>query len=55
MNLARRGARQLTDEKESITDQGELAQVRRQARGVIFKASLAATLLSVITLFLPQK
>ncbi|MGB8648463.1 MAG: hypothetical protein WCF84_24720 [Anaerolineae bacterium] len=39
---------------EKIQDEGELAQVRRQARRVNLQAMLAAMALTLIALVLPQ-
>jgi hypothetical protein len=44
----------LNDDVERIEDVTELAQVRRQARRVQIKAFLAAILLTLIALVLPQ-
>ena len=54
MGLAARGARNLTGKIEKIEDQEALAQVRRQARRVVFKAFLAAIPLTLIAFALPQ-
>lgn len=53
MGLAARGARNLTGKIEKIEDQDALAQVRRQARRVVFKAFLAAILLTLIVMLVP--
>jgi len=39
---------------EKIEGPGELAQVRRQARGVIIKGLLAGTALGLVVLALPR-
>ena len=49
MNLAARGRRDLDNGSEPIADQAELAQVRRQARGVQVKSILAAALLTALS------
>lgn len=49
MGLAARGSRHLTDEVEAIEDAAELAQVRRQARGVNVKSAVASLILTAIT------
>jgi len=54
VGLASRGSRQLSDEIEKIEDEAELAQVRRQARKVNIKAFLAAILLTLVALVLPN-
>lgn len=54
MALAARGSRKLGDTVEKIEDEAALAQVRRQARRVTFKAFLAAIPLTLIALALPQ-
>ena len=53
MGLAARGSRQLGDQVEKIEDPAELAQVRKQARRVQFKALLAAIPLTLVALVLP--
>ncbi|GJQ36630.1 MAG: hypothetical protein JETCAE01_26400 [Anaerolineaceae bacterium] len=53
MGLAARGARNLTGKIEKIEDQDALAQVRRQARRVVFKAFLAAIPLTLIVMLVP--
>lgn len=54
MGLAARGARKLGEEEEQIEDAEELAQVRRQARGVQLKALLASLPVMVGVLLLPE-
>jgi hypothetical protein len=54
MGLAARGSRQLDDEVEQIEDAVELAQVRRQARGVQLKSLVAGVLLTGLALLLPR-
>jgi hypothetical protein len=53
VGLAARGARKVGDEVEQIADEGELAQVRRQARQVQFKALATAVVLTAVALLLP--
>ena len=53
MGLAARGSRQLGDTIEQIEDSAELAQVRRQAGRVRYKALLAAIPLTLLALILP--
>jgi len=53
VGLATRGARNLTGKIEKIKDQDALAQVRRQARRVVFKAFLAAIPLTLIVMLVP--
>ncbi len=53
MGLAARGSRNLTGKVEEIEDQDALAQVRRQARRVVFKAFLVAIPLTLIAFGLP--
>ena len=53
MALAARGARKLGDTVEQITDEAELAQVRRQARRVHLKSFLAALVLTLLAFGLP--
>jgi hypothetical protein len=54
VGLASRSSRKLTNQIEEIEDEAELAQVRRQARKVLFKAFLAALPLILISLALPR-
>jgi hypothetical protein len=51
--LASRGSRKLGDDEEKIEDNAELAQVRRQARRVIFRAFLVALVLTSIAFIIP--
>jgi len=51
--LASRGSRKLGNHEEKIEDGAELAQVRRQARRVIFRAFLVAFLLTWIVFLIP--
>ncbi len=53
MALAARGSRQLGENVEIIENKEELKQVRRQARKVQAKATLAGFLMTLIALFLP--
>ena len=53
MSLASRGSRKFGDNEEKIEDKMELAQVRRQARRVIFKAFLVALVLTWIVFLIP--
>jgi hypothetical protein len=53
VGLATRGARNLIGKIEKIEDQDALAQVRRQARRVVFKACLVAIPLTLIVFVLP--
>jgi len=53
VGLAARGARNLTGKIEKIEDQVALAQVRRQARRVVFKVFLAAIPLTLIVMLVP--
>jgi hypothetical protein len=53
VRLAARGSRHLTDEIEQIDDKAELAQVRRQARGVTVKALITAVVLTLLALLIP--
>jgi hypothetical protein len=53
VSLASRGLRDMDTGPERIADLGELAQVRRQARGVHVKAALAAVVLTALSLLLP--
>ncbi|HEX9332488.1 MAG TPA: hypothetical protein VF896_11395 [Anaerolineales bacterium] len=53
VSLASRGSRKLGDNIEKIEDHAELAQVRRQARRVIFRAFLVALLLTGIACIIP--
>jgi hypothetical protein len=54
VGLAARNLRQLGDHAEQINDAAELAQVRRQARRVQIKGSLAGALMTVVALILPS-
>jgi hypothetical protein len=54
IGLAARNLRQLGDHAEQIEDAAELAQVRRQARRVQIKGSLAGILMTLIALALPS-
>jgi hypothetical protein len=51
---ARIGTRKLGDKMEKIEDQAELAQVRRQARKVVLKATLVAIPFTLLVLLLPR-
>jgi hypothetical protein len=51
--LASRGSRKLGDNEEKIEDELELAQVRRQARGVLLKAFLVALVFTWIIFLIP--
>jgi hypothetical protein len=53
VSLASRGSRKLGDNEEEIQGKTELAQVRRQARRVIFKAFLVALVLTWIIFLIP--
>jgi hypothetical protein len=54
VGLAARGTRKTGDTEETIEDETELAQVRRQARRVNVKAVLAAVPLTLVALALPM-
>lgn len=51
--LSRVGSREVTGRVEKIEDEGELAQVRRQARKLIVKALLVAVALTLLALAYP--
>ena len=51
--LASRDSRQTGDSPEQITDAGELAQVKRQARTVSLKALAAGALLTLLVMAIP--
>jgi len=53
VTLASRGSRKLDDNVEMIEDNAELAQVRRQARRVIFRAFLVAVPLTLLAFIIP--
>jgi hypothetical protein len=53
VGLAARGSRQLGENVEKIEDEGELAQVRDQARKVQLKSLAVALLLALLALLLP--
>ena len=53
MALASRGQRDMDTGPEAITDAAELAQVRRQARGVHAKSIVLATALVALALAIP--
>jgi hypothetical protein len=53
VGLAARGSRQLTENIEKIEDTEELKQVRRQARKVQTKGSIAGLVMTLITLLIP--
>ena len=53
MGLAARGSRHLGEEAEAIDDAAELAQVRRQARQVQFRALLTAIFLTLLAVAVP--
>jgi hypothetical protein len=53
VGLARVNSRKLGDTMEKIEDETELAQLKRQARRVQFKAFLAAIPMTLIALALP--
>jgi len=48
VRLAARGLRDMDDGSEPITDTAELAQVRRQSRGVHLKSVIVAVVLTAI-------
>jgi len=54
VTLASRGSRKMGDKEERIEDDVELAQVRRQARRVIFRAFLVAVPLTLLAFIIPQ-
>ncbi len=54
MGLASRSSRNLTGVEEKIEDEGELAQVQRQARRVNIKSVIAVAVLTLIVLLLPR-
>lgn len=54
MSLAGRSSRLLNNKLEQIEDSDELAQVRRQARGVLVKSFLVAAGLTLLILALPR-
>jgi hypothetical protein len=54
VGLAARGSRKTGELEEHIEDDGELHQVRRQARWVHIKSLLAGLLLTAIALALPD-
>src|SRR5262245_16721378 len=54
ISLAARNLRHLSDQDERIEDAAELAQVRRQARRVQLKGSLAAVLMTLLALVPPS-
>jgi len=53
VSLASRSSRKIGEVEEKIEDNAELAQVRRQARRVIFRAFLAALVLTWIAYIIP--
>jgi hypothetical protein len=53
IGLVARNERKLGDQVETIQDESELAQLRRQARQVQLKAVIAALVLTVATFLLP--
>ena len=52
MRLASRGLRDMDGGPERIEDEGELARVRAQARGVLFKSFLATGGVMIVLLLL---
>ena len=55
MRLAARGTRETDHGVEPVTDSWLMGQLRRQARGIVVQAVLAATVLTAITLLLPAR
>jgi len=53
VSLASRGLRNISDKEESIEDEAELKQVRRQALRVILKGVLIAIPLTILAYLIP--
>ena len=53
MSLASRGSRKIGEFEETIEDEAELRQVRRQALRVILKGVLVALPLTILAYLLP--
>ena len=52
MKLASRGQRDMDTGPQTIDDNGELAQLRRQARAVYAKSIVVAAILTILSLVL---
>ena len=55
MRLAARGARETDQGPQPVTDPWLSGELRRQARGIVVQALLAATVLTAVTLLLPGR
>jgi hypothetical protein len=55
VSLASRGLRDMDTGPETIEDNAELAQVRRQARKVRIEATILAAVLTAIALIIPRR
>jgi hypothetical protein len=55
VRLAARGARETDQGAEPVTDSWLVGQLRRQARSIVVHALLAATVLTALTLLLPDR
>jgi hypothetical protein len=55
VRLAARGARETDSGPEPVTDTWLAGELRRQARGIVVQALLAAAVLTALTLLLPGR